>query len=58
MDVVDRDHFDKPFNSILRINFKTDAHAAIVKACLEVDEELQPKKIEKEFALESNTLIV
>lgn len=49
---------DKPCESISRIAFETTRQALMVKQCLEVDEELQPLKIERSYELEDNILIV
>ena len=38
--------------------FQTSDHAEIVKRCLEVDEELQPTKIEKVFQVDGPILTV
>ena len=37
------------FSSTIRLQFPSSKAALVVKQCLEVDEELQPDKITKEF---------
>ena len=44
--------------SLLEISFPCNEHAEMVKSCLEVDEELQPNKLIKEFLVENNILKV
>lgn len=46
------------YQSDLRITFLNDTQAQNVKLCMEVDDELQPNKIEKFFSVESNVLII
>jgi hypothetical protein len=46
------------YQSDLRITFLNNIQAENVKLCMEVDDEIQPNKIEKFFSVESNVLIV
>ncbi len=48
----------KLVESVTRINFENHSEALMVKQCLEVDEELQPLKIERYFEVQDNVLIV
>jgi hypothetical protein len=44
--------------STLRIALQTHVQASNIMKCLEVDEELQPTKIEKRFEVQDNILIM
>lgn len=44
--------------SLVEISFTCNEHAEMVKSCLEIDEELQPNKLIKEFLVENNILKV
>lgn len=46
------------YNCTLRIPFECNKHAEYVKTCLEVDEELQPTKITKDFIIDGCSLVV
>ena len=48
----------KPYQSSLKVLFSSNKQAAIVKNCLEFDEELQPTRIEKSFDVVDKELIV
>lgn len=54
----DDEHLDKPFQSIISLTFPTQRHAEYSKRTLDVDEELQPDKIDKMLTLDNTTLIV
>lgn len=47
-----------PYESLVEISFPCNEHAEMVKSCLEVDEELQPNKMIKEFIVDNNILKV
>ncbi len=49
---------DKPFHSTVAIRFPSPKHAYIVKSALEVDEELQPTKVTRQFEVVSEELRV
>jgi len=46
------------YTSQLKIRLSSNKNAIYIKNCLEVDEELQPLKISKEFAVDGDTLIM
>jgi len=48
----------KPYTSSLRIAFPSERNAKIVLATMEVDEELQPTRINKELSVQGNTLVM
>ena len=47
-----------PFESNINIKFLTQKQAEMVKTSLEVDEELQPKRVKKLITVEENNLIM
>jgi tRNA threonylcarbamoyladenosine modification (KEOPS) complex Pcc1 subunit len=47
---------NKPYQCTLRIKLQNERHAMIIKDCMEVDEELQPLKVSKQFTITDNTL--
>ena len=47
-----------PFCNTITITFNSMEHAAIVKSVLEVDKELQPKKVQKVFEVDGNCLCI
>ena len=49
---------NKPYQCTLRINLPNERHAMIIKDCMEVDEELQPLKVSKQFTIAGSTLIL
>lgn len=48
----------KPYCCTLRIRLPTERQAGIIKDCMEVDEELQPHKVERCFKVVDNELIM
>ncbi len=48
----------RPFNVTARIKLPSAEAAHILKASLDVDEELQPGRVTRELATEGSTLIV
>jgi hypothetical protein len=48
----------KPYQSALRIRFASATHANHVKTVLEVDDELQPKRITKDFSVDGSSLVM
>ena len=48
----------RPYCSCVRIQFSTEDEASMVKQSLEGDDELQPTKIDKEFDLDGNVLVM
>lgn len=46
------------YQTTIKIPFETNEHAIIAKKTLSIDEELQPNKIQKEYFIENNNLIV
>jgi hypothetical protein len=48
----------KPYSSTLRVPYPGGKQANFVKQALEGDDELQPHRIEKTFAVEGNELVV
>ena len=48
----------RPYCSCVRIEFLSEEEASMVKQSLEGDDELQPTKIDKEFDLDGNVLIM
>ena len=47
-----------PFCNTITITFNSMEHAVIVKSALEVDKELQPKKVQKIFEVDGNRLCI
>jgi len=47
-----------PVTSSIKLKCPSQHAATIIKQCLEVDEELQPDKIKKEFVVHGNEFIV
>ena len=47
-----------PCESLVEISFPSNEYAEMVKSCLEIDEELQPNKLIKEFQVDKNILKV
>ena len=47
-----------PFCNTIRIDFNKAEHARIVQSVLEVDKELQPHKVRKEFEVHGNSLCI
>ena len=52
------DFVAKDYKSTTRISFANSKQADIVKKCLEVDEELQPTKIDKVLSVDGHDLVV
>ena len=50
--------FPFPISSVLRIDFKNEDYAGMVKTALEVDEEIQPTKISKDIQVDGTFLVV
>jgi len=46
----------KPYECTLRIQLQNARHATIIKDCMEVDEELQPLKVSKQFTITGSIL--
>jgi hypothetical protein len=49
---------EKQYHSQLRILFQSNEQAIIVLKCMQVDDELQPHRLEKTLSVEDNYLIV
>lgn len=49
---------EKQYHSQLRILFQSNDQAIIVLKCMQVDDELQPHRLEKTLSVEDNYLIV
>ena len=47
----------KHFGTI-KVNFRSQDHARMVMLSLQVDEELQPTRIERQIQIEENSLLV
>ena len=47
---------NKPYQCTLRIHLQNERHAMIIKDCMEVDEELQPLKVSKQFTITGSIL--
>ena len=47
---------NKPYQCTLRILLQNERQAMIIKDCMEVDEELQPLKVSKQFTITGHTL--
>lgn len=48
----------KPCHGQIKIRFESADIAALVKQCMEVDDELQPGRLLKQMTLEGQTLVV
>ena len=48
----------KQYHSQLRIFFSSNEQATLVMKCMQVDDELQPNRLEKKISVEDNYLIM
>lgn len=47
-----------PYEVVITLAFRDAKQAGICKACMEVDEELQPERVTKRLHVEENRLVV